>query len=209
MSKVELRYNIHTEDLNTQLPSELIGTELPIKNRSSDMEITQKLLKEKFNYNPDTGIFTRIKKVGGLYGQIGSIAGYRNYRGYIVINLKGVPRGAHRLAWLYTYGYLPKEEIDHINGIRDDNRLCNLREVNSAENRKNMCIRSDNNSGTTGVYFKKDKKKWCARIHVNGKNKHIGYFDTKEEAILARKQAEKEYQYHPNHGRRRNYEYTN
>jgi hypothetical protein len=107
---------------------------------------------------------------------------------------------AHRVAWALHYGEWPTEEVDHINGVRDDNRIVNLRVVSSQGNRRNTKRRSDNTSGVCGVY-RKGKSKWRALIVVDGKQKYLGCFGTPEEAAKARKEAEVKYEFHENHGR--------
>ena len=82
-----------------------------------------------------------------------------------------------------------------------DNNITNLRLVTHLENHKNKKIASNNTSGHRGVSFCKRANKWKASIHVNQKKKHLGFFKNKEDAILVRQRAEKEYGYHENHGR--------
>lgn len=108
----------------------------------------------------------------------------------------------HRLIWLYMTGEWPKGDIDHINGRRDDNRWCNLREVTRKENCRNRKRPKTNTSGCIGVSQRENSGKWRAYIN-NDKNKrvYIGSFISKEEAIAARKAAEIEYGYSPTHGR--------
>lgn len=161
--------------------------------------ITQSELKELLNYNPETGAFTwavsrqRIKK--------GRVAGSYDRYGYRRIRLNGMDYGAHRLVWLYVYGEWPKDEVDHINHVRDDNALLNLRAVTHEENQKNKSIFSRNKSGITGVRWCKTYKKWTAGIRVNKNQKGLGYFNDKFEAICARKSAENKYGFHENHGK--------
>jgi hypothetical protein len=114
--------------------------------------------------------------------------------------MSGVDYKAHRLIWLMSYGVAP-EFIDHINGVRDDNRLENLRSVSWEENTKNAKRRADNVSGVTGVSFYSPKGTWRARINYKGRTVLLGYFKTPAEAVAARRAAEKIYGYHENHGR--------
>lgn len=111
--------------------------------------------------------------------------------------------GYHRLIWCHYYGKWPESNlvIDHINGNHYDNTIENLRLVTQAENSKNRSTRKDNTSGHVGLYWRNSKRKWQVYIGVNGKNIHIGHFKNKEDAIKARKEAEKKYGYHKNHGR--------
>ena len=87
---------------------------------------------------------------------------------------------------------LDKKGYDHINRNTFDNRKSNLRKASVEENARNHTIRKDNTSGVTGVYWRKDKGKWQAGIGLNGKTKHLGVFDTYEEAVEARIKAEKD-----------------
>ena len=127
-------------------------------------------------------------------------AGSYDPAGYLLIRINGVDYRAHRIAWAMTYGAAPGF-IDHINGVRDDNRIQNLRSVNYDDNTKNAKKREDNRSGTTGVGYYPPKNKWRARINYKGRTIALGYFNTLEEAVAARKAAEKIYEYHENHGR--------
>lgn len=83
--------------------------------------------------------------------------------------------------------------VDHINHRRNDNRKCNLRAVTPSQNNMNMGLRSDNNSGVTGVHWDKNTNKWMSRIGINKKRIHLGYFDSFEDAVKARKNAEEKY----------------
>jgi hypothetical protein len=108
---------------------------------------------------------------------------------------------AHRVIWAMETGSWPESHIDHINGIRTDNRIQNLRVVSAKENQRNMAKRKSNRSGACGVSMYKDNKRWIARIKAFGKTKHIGLFESIEEAVAARKAAELQFGYHENHGR--------
>ena len=121
--------------------------------------------------------------------------------GYKLGRISGRNYKAHRVIWAIFYGEWPNEQIDHISGVRDDNRISELRAVTHAENNKNQKRRSDNTSGVVGVDWCKGDRKWRARIRMSGKVKHIGYFVDFSEAVAARKAAEVEYNFHPNHGR--------
>jgi hypothetical protein len=109
---------------------------------------------------------------------------------------------AHRVGWAIYSGAWPENEIDHINGDRLDNRIANLRSATSQENNRNRAIGINNTSGAIGVYWNVSKSKWAAQIHINGKQKHIGHFKSKDEAIEARVKASAECGYHSNHGRK-------
>ena len=108
---------------------------------------------------------------------------------------------AHRVAWVIVHGEWPAADIDHINGVRTDNRIVNLRSVTRQENLQNTARRSDNTSGAVGVSWRNDTGKWYARIWANGEKINLGCFATIEAACAARKDAESRYGYHANHGR--------
>ena len=153
------------------------------------MAISLKRLKEILSYSPDTGIFTW--KVSHPRAKAGSPAGAIDHYGYVVIRLDGVLYKAHRLAWLYVKGEWPTKNLDHINQIKCDNRISNLRSVGQSVNMHNARIKSTNKSGVAGVCWRQDRRKWCARIKIGYKNIFLGNFDCKDEAVQARRQAEK------------------
>lgn len=162
-------------------------------------ELTQKTLKEKLHYNPDTGIFTRLTSSGGHI--VGSKAGYVCRKdGYIRIRVNGKRYLAHRLAWLYMTGEFPLQQIDHKKHIRDDNRWGEIQEATHQENGKNTSLQANNTSGSLGVFPRTDGKAWCASIRVNGKSLHLGSFSTKEAAIKRRDLANVLHGFHKNHG---------
>ena len=144
--------------------------------------LTQQILKESFDLSSD-GKLVRKKNTGKA--KIGTSSECKDKNGYIVIGFKGKTHKAHRLVWLYAYGELPKGPIDHINRIKDDNRLENLRVVSYSQNRQNISVQSNSKSGIKGIWLHKQNKRWCASIYVNKKNKYLGCFLTKEEAEAA------------------------
>lgn len=108
---------------------------------------------------------------------------------------------AHRIAYAIYHGVDPgKWDVDHINGCRADNRIENLRLVDCTENMRNMAMHRTNKSGVTGVFRPTKGRKWVATIGSH----RIGSFEELEDAVAARKRAEVEHGYHPNHGRRVN-----
>lgn len=161
--------------------------------------IAQDRLKELLDYDPETGHFTWLKYRCGQ-AKVGDIAGGPHSAGYIAINMSEYPYLAHRLVWLWLYGRLPKNEIDHINHNRKDNRLCNLREVSGAENKRNASKRVDNKSGYVGICWSSRRNKWRANIFTNHKQYFLGEFRDISDAIAARKRAEIDLGFHPNHG---------
>jgi len=147
--------------------------------------ITQQELKTLLHYDEHTGIFTRKTKVKGG-GEIGSEVGQAlNSRGYKSFMHKGVSYQLHRLAWFYVNGVWPKENIDHINRVKTDNRICNLREASKLLNNLNTDVRRDNKSGFKGVCFEKRRGKYLAHIRLDGRLKHLGAFDSAEKASEA------------------------
>lgn len=152
--------------------------------------ITQKRLKELLEYDEEKGVFIYKTKRGSR--QKGSIAGSFQNKGYIQITVDNENYLAHRLAWLYVYGEWPKHQIDHINRIKTDNRIVNLRDVNNSTNHHNVGIRKHNTSGVTGVYWSNNKNKWVASIEINNKKYHLGIFNTLEDAKNCRYEKEKQ-----------------
>lgn len=124
----------------------------------------------------------------------GKLAGYiKKSDGYHCVKINGRKYLSHRVIWMMYYGIWPQDQLDHINRIRTDNRIDNLREVNNQKNQFNRNIGCNNTSGTTGVSFEEQNQKWHSRIGVNGQSLHLGYFPSKEDAITARLAAEIEY----------------
>lgn len=156
--------------------------------------LTQESLKEMLHYNPDTGVFTWIKRQGG------NIAGTKRQGEYVRIYISGKYYFAHRLAYLYMDGKPPKNDVDHIDHAKGNNRWSNLREVTHSENLRNASTRKTNTSGFNGVCWHKACEKWTASIMFEGKRVNLGYFADKGCAIEARKAANTKYAYHSNHG---------
>jgi hypothetical protein len=147
--------------------------------------ITNERLHELLNYDPETGVFTRKVRTANCI-HIGDVAGYKRPSGYISIWIDGRSHLAHRLAWQYAYGYDTEWEIDHINRIRHDNRIANLREASHSCNAHNSSMRADNTSGVPGVCWNKQKGKWQAEAKINGKHHHLGLHDDLIAAAKAR-----------------------
>ena len=174
--------------------------------------LDQKLLKELIHYDPETGFFTWRERDRRHFKTLrssstwnaryaGKPAGSSNGKGYLKIGVFNGSYKSHRLAFLYIDGEFPPADTDHINGVRDDNRWVNLRAVTNSENHKNMRRYKANSSGFAGVHWVESSRKWRAIIVVNKKQKHLGCFTDKFDAIDARKDAEREYKFHPNHGK--------
>lgn len=154
------------------------------------MVMTQERLHDLLQYDKDTGkLFWRQSR--GTK-KAGSEAGAINGKGYVCIMIDGKGYQAHRLAWCLYYQEMPSQDIDHINGIKTDNRLVNLRQVTVRQNQYNQRKpRSDNKSGYLGVSSYGNK--WMASIKINSKTKHLGYFNTPEQASEAYKQAKRKH----------------
>jgi len=145
--------------------------------------LTQDRLRELLTYDPDTGHF--YWRSTRRNAKQNSRAGTIDPRGYVRISVDRKVYGAHRLAWLYTHGCWPTQEIDHINRNPNDNRLANLRDVSRSTNTQNTGTRKDNVSGARGVGWHKAQQKWRARIQINGVKKELGYFLTINDAQQA------------------------
>lgn len=146
--------------------------------------MNQESLKKLLHYDPETGIFTRktTKRVAGCLTPTG----------YVYVGIFNKQVFAHRLAWLYMYGVLPPDKVDHINRNRSDNRISNLRLCNNSENLQNSKVRTDNTSGFRGVSWEKNRKKWQVYVYVNQRGKFFGYFDDLHEANLVAIKVRKE-----------------
>jgi hypothetical protein len=143
--------------------------------------MTVELASQLWDYNSDTGLLTwKVSPRNGV--RVGDVAGNLNSKGYLQVKYKGKSHHAHRIAWLIAIGYLPKAELDHVNGIRDDNRLENLREATRRQNCRNKnCHRVGQLRFT---YYNKRDKKWRAQApRIDGKKqKFLGDYNTMEEA---------------------------
>lgn len=155
--------------------------------------LSQAELKENLHYDPQTGIFIRKLSAANNKVKIGSVAGSPTVKGYLAMNINGTQYQAHRLAWLYVYGYMPTEFIDHKNGVRSDNRIDNLREADYQKNVHNQTrAHCSNKTGFLGVAFNKKLNKYGASITVDNKQRHLGVFCTPEEAHEAYLKAKRE-----------------
>jgi hypothetical protein len=153
-------------------------------------ELTAERLREVFDYDPLTGVFTR-KQQRTKYGTKVAVAQWKTDRnagcvgsgGYRLVAVDGKAYRGHRLAWLYVHGNWPEKFIDHINGDRVDNRIANLREVDNAVNMQNVKrARIDSGTGILGVRWEAERGKYSADIRAHGKRYRLGRFDTAEEA---------------------------
>jgi hypothetical protein len=173
--------------------------------------LTAEQLRDALDYDPETGVFMWKDRPLSHFASpqahasytsrcAGKVAGADTGDGYLRVNVYRKKYLCHRLAWFYVYGKWPKQHIDHVNGDRLDNRIANLRDVSNTDNHRNVRMVKTNTSGVLGVRFDARHNRWAASISAHAKI-HLGSFKTKEEAIAARKAAERQYGYHPNHGR--------
>lgn len=139
------------------------------------MELTQARLRELFNYDPKTGVFTRKVRTSNSV-QVGDVAGTPS-NGYTLIRVNSKFYRAHRLAWLYTFGVWPTGHIDHKNGVGSDNRLANLRDGTRSANLQNQrSAHTNNGSGYLGVT--PSGNNWIARIRAQKVMRYLGTFPT-------------------------------
>ena len=162
--------------------------------------ITAKKVHELLEYDQAIGVFLWKVRQGRAWP--GAVAGTLNRHGHRTIRIDRKHYLAHRLALLYMKWRWPVEQIDHINGQPDDNRFVNLREATPKENSRNAKRRKDNTSGVVGVGWNQRDNCWHARIKIDKRLMHIGYFKDFDDAVKARKRAEREHGFHANHGER-------
>ena len=174
-------------DLNESIGS-LTWKKRPRHHFSSDMAMA---ISNKKNYGKIAGSIYTSKPCGKKYMQC-------SFR----VNGKQNNFAIHRLIWLYVYGELPNQ-TDHINGNGLDNRIVNLRNVTHQENQRNMRLLNSNTSSHCGVRFNLNSDKYESYIKVDKKKKHLGTFNSFNDAVIARKMAEYKYNFHPNHGQSR------
>lgn len=174
-------------------------------------------LRQLLRYEPDTGKLFWLEREPSMYGGATSrewvcrrwnstYAGKESFTtidpiGYFHGSILGYRCRAHRVAWALAHGDWPLGQIDHINGVKTDNRLVNLRDVTHAENGRNAKRTRSNTSGVTGVRWYAERNKWVSKIMVNGVQYTLGYYLNFDDAVASRKAAEVKHGFHPNHGR--------
>lgn len=148
--------------------------------------LTAERLRELLSYDSETGVFLRVARTSNRI-KAGDKAGTRRPDGYLKVSVDGHQFLAHRLAWFYVHGFWPQHQIDHINGDRSDNRIANLRDVPPTLNQQNQRRAHSRNasSGLLGASWDRRKAKWVAQMSCGKASKHIGYFNTKDEAAAA------------------------
>lgn len=146
--------------------------------------LTAEALKHVLHFDPDTGLFVWKQRMGKR-GIPGRVAGTVDFGGYVAISINRKRHKAHRLAWLYMTGSWPEVAIDHINGIREDNRFANLRQADWGQNQQNRKLQRNNKSGFLGVSWDSLSGKWRAGIRVAGKSTNLGGYETAVRAHMA------------------------
>ncbi len=157
-------------------------------DKKTKPELTAARVRELLDYEPETGLL-RWRKVR-KHALVGMAAGYKNRKGYLRVKVESRLYLAHRLAWLHFYGRWPADQIDHINGIRDDNRIVNLRDVSGQVNTQNRHkaphgpVRNPSNTNLLGTHFDRKRQVFTAHITdpVTRKQKNLGGYSTAEKA---------------------------
>ncbi|MDV0393188.1 HNH endonuclease [Enterobacter roggenkampii] len=142
-------------------------------------------IRDLIDYNPETGVLTAKVNFSGR--QAGSVIGSQTWQGYYAFSLFGKKCFAHRLAWLLHYGEWPSQPIDHINGIKTDNSIRNLRLCSLSQNQFNKPTQKNNTTGVKGVYWNKRDKRYVASVQFNGKKYSAGHhkdIESAKEAVM-------------------------
>lgn len=169
------------------------------------LELRYEEVARLFTYGRETGVlYWRIKDRNTIRHNYVAGSNKGTNDGYRRVGIKGKIYQEHRIIMMLCFGHIPENaKIDHINHVRDDNRLVNLRFVTQGENLKNQSVSSKNTSGVTGVYFSKARKKYIAQIKANRQVHYLGCYNTLEEAAAARAEANLKFNFHNNHGKGR------
>lgn len=148
--------------------------------KNQKIELTY--LRSVISYDEKTGkVFW--KKLTSPRIKIGNEAGSKYANGYTYLHLNNTVFMMHRIIWFYYYGEWPESEIDHINGERSDNRICNLRLVTR---RQNMQNKKRNREGLpSGAWFNKEQNRWLSGFGAENKFFHLGSFDNQKDALQA------------------------
>lgn len=158
---------------------------------------SKEMVLKHYSYCSESGVFKYARKTNQR--NVGDIV--KPYAtGYVYLHINNKSYAAHRVAYMLCHKDLYELQIDHINHVRHDNRICNLRLVTNKENSKNSSISKRSKTGFVGVLWRKDAKKFRSHIMVDGKEIHLGYFETLIDAVIARIKANKKHGFHKNHG---------
>lgn len=169
-----------------------LNLSIPDGRKPVKRPLTADLAREYLNYDPETGVFTRRKRTSSAT-KVGDVVGSMQVSGYLSVSVAGHQVLAHRLAWLYVHGDWPENHIDHINGMRSDNRFANLRDVSNKVNSENKRCAPKSGAGYFGVSFDGRRNAYRSRIMHNGKEIWLGYFDSAEKAHEAYVEAKSKY----------------
>ena len=152
------------------------------KRQIMRIELTHERLLSELSYDKEAGDFRWLSSGFGRRTDR-PVGGINKVSGYIEIGIDGGKYFGHRLAWFYATGEWPKLKIDHINCIRHDNRISNLRLASDFVNAQNIRSPSKNNtSGFLGVSFCKCTNRWISQITYQGRHHNLGRFDSPEAA---------------------------
>ena len=167
------------------------------------LELRYEEVAKMFTYDRETGVlYWRIKDRNTIRRNYVAGTSKGATGGYRQVCIKGKYYRVHRIIMMLCFGHIPENaEIDHINHVRDDNRLVNLRFVTRGENLKNQSVSSKSTTGATGVYFSKSRNKFIAQIKVDRQARYLGCYNTLEEATAARAEANLKFNFHANHGK--------
>lgn len=174
--------------------------------------LTAEMARELLDYDPGTGLLTWRERPREWFAtdrgcsawnaQNATRSALATPRGHGYLGGRLFARNvyAHTLAWVVHAGAWPQHEIDHINGRRSDNRFANLRDT--LWNHRNKRRRTDNTSGVTGVHWHRGARKWSAETRDRQQHKvYLGLFENFNDAVAARRAAEREHGFHENHNR--------
>lgn len=154
-------------------------------NKEKEAAVSLERARTMLSYDSESGVVSWAVRPGRKM-KIGQRAGYRKKdKGYRYIVIDGLAFFEHRLCWFLFYGVWPNDEIDHINHMRDDNRISNLRECSRSENEQNSRMRKNNTSGYQGVTWSHREQKWSAQIYKNYKRIQLGMHNSPEKAYAA------------------------
>lgn len=157
------------------------------------MKPTQEQVHSLFSYDPETGILFR-KVTTNRNALAGEPAGWINNHGYLNIKIDRRTYKVHQIVWLYVYGIWPVGVIDHINQIKTDNRIANLRDTTVQINNINKSVRKDNTTGIPGVTWRERDKLFYAACRRDGKQNYLGSFKSAQEALAAVNKFKQEYE---------------
>lgn len=153
---------------------------------------------KNYYYNKYTGEFIRARNLRNRH--IGEVVSGSLTNGYAYLYINGGCYAAHRIAWKIEFSDPGAMQVDHINHIRNDNRISNLRLVTNKDNCRNISISKRSKTGFVGVLWRESAKRFRSHIMIDGKEIHLGYSKTLVDAVIKRIKANEKYGFHENHG---------